>query len=796
MILIITHDSADFDAIASSSLLGKVFPNSYILKPMSFEEPVLNFLKKNPLSIPFVNRKDLKNWNIEKIIFSDCDVNNELLEHLHLKNIPIEVFDHHSTKGFGSNVSLVLSLFKNKLKNINREEALLSLLGIYQDTGNLTYESTKPADFSASSFFLQFKPQIHRIPYYIKLFEIDIKGISIINEIIENGVIIGPRYFQIMVSHYNSSMYYFGHSLLLNHLINLLNLKGILVLFIFKNKTFLTGRSSTNNIDINTILNKIKKGKGHVMASTRILKKGNEHDIEREIKNIVSEFIFTKPIDFYLKYIDIKPYLLNKSYEEFISSKTSLWNYYDNYVKNSILTIQYKSRFLSPKIYKVLLPKILTDTILIPQRQRKKHPILLSFKKYFSNYFSSDILKLFSNISNIAMNNRIEVYLVGGIPRDLLIARLNAKSKIAIEELDFVISKGNAIDFSKILNEQLKGKLYFYEDFHTATIKLNNISLDFATARSEIYTKQGGLPKVEHTDLYNDLKRRDFTINAIAISLNKKSFGHIIDYFGGQLDIRKGYLRILHQKSFFDDPTRVLRMIRFKNTLNFKIQAKTEKLLQFSLNFGIFQSVKGVRLTRELSQLFQNDPLKSIEELIHYNLLFELFGIENIDLLRIRLLNSSINWLQILKPELHIKKYLIIFGYIFRLSKNMNSDLFIFKKREQQITKEIMSVKIPKFLSASSRYTTFYKYFGKLSIETMLFIIVEIKENMREHYIKFLLKLIQTKPLLTGGEIFKMGIKGVKIGQTLEKLKRLQLEGKITSKDDAKNYIKRLLNGI
>ncbi|MCD6578951.1 hypothetical protein J7L48_05705, partial [bacterium] len=430
MILVITHDGSDFDAIASSMLLTKVYTNSFILKPENMEEPVLNFLKETNIEISFIKKQDLKLKEIDKIIFSDRDLNSNLLNELKIKNIPIEIFDHHTNKGFGSNVSLVLNCFKKYLKKITPNEALLALLGIYQDTGNLTYGSTEKTDFSASAYFLQFKPMIHRIPYYIKLFEIDINGIKIIKSIIDNSVTIGPKYFRIMISHYINKEYYFGYSLLMNHLINLLDLKGIFVLFIFKNKTFLTARSAAKDLNVNDILNKLQKGKGHPFASTRVIRRNNHHDVKRELKHTVTEFIFKRSLGSYLKFVDIKPYIEKAIKDKVLSSKISLWDYYDNYVKDLRPQIKFRKYILSYRIFKEILPRVFFKPVLIPQKDRKKHPILLSFKKYFSKYFSVSIIDLFQQIKQIGDKDHLNIFLVGGIPRDLLIAHLNSKNKI------------------------------------------------------------------------------------------------------------------------------------------------------------------------------------------------------------------------------------------------------------------------------------------------------------------------------------------------------------------------------
>ena len=122
MKLIITHDSADFDAIASSLLLAKIF-HGYVLKPQSFEEPVLNFLKQNKI-VPFITEEEIEPQNIDTVIFSDRGKDNTLLKKLGLNSKKIVVYDHHENSLFGSNTSLIYYKFGNKLKKLTANEAL------------------------------------------------------------------------------------------------------------------------------------------------------------------------------------------------------------------------------------------------------------------------------------------------------------------------------------------------------------------------------------------------------------------------------------------------------------------------------------------------------------------------------------------------------------------------------------------------------------------------------------------------------------------------------------------------
>lgn len=171
-------------------------------------------------------------------------------------------------------------------------------------------------------------------------------------------------------------------------------------------------------------------------------------------------------------------------------------------------------------------------------------------------------------IKNSAVQNGEKVFVVGGVVRDLI---LNKK----IKDVDFLI-EGSAIDFCKKSNFKIKS---IHENFNTAKIEIEGEEIDVASTREETYPKAGCLPVVQNvgTEIKKDLKRRDFTINSIAINILTNE---IIDPFCGISDIEKKILKILHDKSFIDDPTRILRGLDFKYRFNFEFDEKTEDLIK------------------------------------------------------------------------------------------------------------------------------------------------------------------------------------------------------------------------
>lgn len=194
------------------------------------------------------------------------------------------------------------------------------------------------------------------------------------------------------------------------------------------------------------------------------------------------------------------------------------------------------------------------------------------------------------------------VYLVGGVVRDLLLGRPTLDVDLAVE--------GNAPSLARRLGKLLDGKVVTHPRFGTATFKRGPVSLDFVTARSEIYARPGALPTVSAGTIQDDLARRDFTINAMAIHLAPQRFGELIDPHNGKRDVDRGLIRVLHRESFRDDPTRIWRAIRYEQRLDFRLEERTEHLLRSDA--PTMESVSGDRLRHELERILQEERAEKV----------------------------------------------------------------------------------------------------------------------------------------------------------------------------------------
>jgi tRNA nucleotidyltransferase (CCA-adding enzyme) len=202
-----------------------------------------------------------------------------------------------------------------------------------------------------------------------------------------------------------------------------------------------------------------------------------------------------------------------------------------------------------------------------------------------------------------ALDGLAPSYLVGGAVRDLLRGAVAVDLDVAVE--------GDARSVARALAERLGGAAREHERFGTATVRTDELSVDLATTRREVYPEPGVLPVVEEAGLDEDLARRDFTINAMALGLSGDDLGHLYDPCDGVPDLEEGLVRVLHQRSFRDDPTRLLRALRYEARLGFRMDPATELLARDAATEGGLRTVSGARVRDELMDLLAEPELPS-----------------------------------------------------------------------------------------------------------------------------------------------------------------------------------------
>ncbi len=366
-----------------------------------------------------------------------------------------------------------------------------------------------------------------------------------------------------------------------------------------------------------------------------------------------------------------------------------------------------------------------------------------------------------SKVVNFFLNSEYKAYLVGGILRDTLLDRKTRDIDISV--------CGDAIKAAYQLNRILKGKIEVHNDFKTTTILTGRTRIDIAMTRDETYPKPGALPVVFESDIYGDLRRRDFTINSMGLLISKTN-PRLIDSFFGLKHLENKWIKVIHPKSFMDDPTRMFRALRYKNRLNFKLERRTEKLLIEASWLRVLKKVSKQRILNELKLIFEEDTyLRTLKDLHKY----EIFTFDI----------KKLNTLKKIPPDLKYYHFLSLLEDNFPLSNEEAKIVSNFRNFER-IKQSLKRAK-----SNSEIYYSLHNV-DKSLIRTIFLLYKSLRTKIRKFY-----ALNNIKPLLNGDDLKDLKIKpGPIFREILTGIHKMQLDKKIKTKKEAKEVVKKWLN--
>jgi len=330
----------------------------------------------------------------------------------------------------------------------------------------------------------------------------------------------------------------------------------------------------------------------------------------------------------------------------------------------------------------------------------------------------------------------------------------------------------------------LGGKVLIHRRFGTAKLHYEKSSIDFVTARQESYAHPGALPIVFPGSIKDDLQRRDFTINSMAIHLNGNSLGKLLDPCNGKDDLENGLIRVLHPKSFIDDATRMFRAIRYEQRFSFNIEADTEKLL--SENLPILSTVSGDRIRHELELIVRERfPEKSLRRAA--------------ELGAISWIHPSIHsnsWLEdkfrqardmVTNPPIALYLSLLL----YHLSREEGEELFIrlrFPKSTAQIIRDTLHFK-EKLLSLAApelAYSAIFRLLeGTSTLSIMASALASDSKLIQQRLHLYLDKLRHVRTSLDGEALLAMGVSpGPQLGEILRTLKEAKLDQRTNSREE------------
>jgi tRNA nucleotidyltransferase (CCA-adding enzyme) len=394
-----------------------------------------------------------------------------------------------------------------------------------------------------------------------------------------------------------------------------------------------------------------------------------------------------------------------------------------------------------------------------------------------AQYLPQQLLGVAQDISSQATKLGQRAYLVGGVVRDLLLGYPSF-------DLDLVV-EGDALKLAQQMAEISQAKLLIHARFGTAKLRYENFTLDIATARGETYARPGALPVVTPGTLKDDLSRRDFSINAMAISLTSNDYGELVDPYQGKSDLEHHLIRILHPKSFSDDATRILRALRYEQRLGFKLEPQTAELLERDI--PMLDTISGDRIRHELELIFrEKQPEFVIKRLADLGVLQKISPF---------LIGDG--WIaekfekarRLKKPNQLSSLYfcLLIYSFSERGIDQFLNRLNISAKLSRAVRDTLrLKTKLSLLDKSSMKPSEIYYLLHQYEPLALQANAIASESSMVHYHLQlFLTELRYVRTCLNGEELKRLGISaGSEMGEVLQSLHKAKLDGKVNTKAD------------
>ena len=681
MDIIVSHNNTDFDSLASMIAAKKIYPDAELVFAGKLNRNVREFMALHKDTFSFNLFRDIPVQEVDRLIMVDTKSPSRIGEArvlLDKSGLEIHIFDHHPgnsddvngsyevVENIGATTTLLVEIIKQQNLLINSFEATVLALGIYEDTGCLTFPNTTPRDAEAVAYLLSNGAKLSVVSEFIDR-PLSDKQKNLLNILIVDSETFDISGVKVLITQGAIEEYVGGLALLVHKLIDVANVDVTVAVVLMDDRVHLVARSKEEIVDVAKLLAGFNGG-GHPTAASATVRGGKVDEIVREIKELLRKNVRPEVVAENIMTTPVKMVQMNKTIEE--AAKILLrYGHTGLPVVDGEKLVGIISRrdvekakhhglghapvkgFMSRKVKTVTrqatlqeiqdlmidfnigrLP-VLDDERIIgivsrtdvlrtlhgenyPGRYERvfniTQPIVCigdNIAELMSKNLPYSIRELLGQISYLADREGFTVFAVGGFVRDLI---------LGVENLDIdIVVEGDGHVFARYLAEFVCGRVKIHEKFGTAMVILpDNFRVDVATARTEYYEYPAALPKVEESSLKQDLYRRDFTVNAMAITLSEKSFGGVVDYFGGRRDLEEGIIRVLYNLSFVEDPTRILRAVRFEQRYGFKIESQTLALAKNAIKSKMLAKLSVDRVREELKHIMgETSPIGAIQRM-------------------------------------------------------------------------------------------------------------------------------------------------------------------------------------
>jgi tRNA nucleotidyltransferase (CCA-adding enzyme) len=872
MDVITTHVNADFDCLGAMVAAGKLYPHALMVFSGSQEKSMRDFfLKSTSYVLNFTRLKDLDLSKVTRLILVDCQHSlriGRFAEILKRPGLEVHIYDHHPESSgditpnggvireCGSSTAILTLILREKKVVINSTEATLMMLGIYEDTGSLIFTSTTVDDYQAAAWLLERGANLNTVSDFITQ-ELTAEQISLLNDLLKSLKTTVLKGVEVSIAH-ASVDHYIGDIAVLAHMMrDMENLQALFIVVGMGSRIYIVARSRIPEVNVGEIMHNFGGG-GHataasatvkdltilqvlakleqilrdrvnprrvagdlmsapvktIPASTRIADAGDlltRYNVNAmpvmdigNMSGIISRNIVEKAIYHGLGDLPVSEYM----HTEFVKAAP------DTPIAEIQEYIVGHDRRLMPVFDGDELVGIVTRTNLLrymysgeelydlardnlPVRSRE-------VERLMSKLLSPRVVQMLRDLGRVGKDLELPVYVVGGFVRDLLLGIENDDIDVTVE--------GNGILFAETFASEFGCRVKSHEKFGTAVIVFpDGFKVDVASTRLEYYSSPGALPTVERSSLKMDLYRRDFTINTLAIQLTSPDFGHLIDFYGGQRDIQERLLRVLHNLSFVEDPTRVFRAIRFEQRLDFHIAKHTENLIKNAVKMDFLDKLGGKRLLTELVHILcERDPLRAVDRMNELGLLRFINPNLRMRAGTRKVLEEAkkiVSWFELLFLDWHGEKWAVYFLAICesltdeqflatctRLAVNERYKEKLFEmRRKAGEALDIMQRKTAR--DTTVKRSDIYHWLKELPLELLLYMMAKTDNDEVKRFISLYFTQLQNiHCFINGRDLHELGVPvGPRFRELLDMVLDARLNNLVQSREHELQFVKQQL---
>ncbi len=870
MDVIATHVNADFDCLGSMIAARKLYPEAILVFPGGQDRGLRHFLIQSTLYAYNIQR--LQEINLEEITrLILVDVRNlkrigALADIVHKPGLEIHVYDHHpqdanSVQGsfediqnVGATTTILTKIFQRKGIAPDPEEATMMMLGIFEDTGHLLFNSTTADDYHAAAFLLEHGANLNTVADFL-VREMTHEQVSLLNELLTSRRSKLINGIEISIAHASVDYYVGDISSLVHKLKDIENLDILIVVVRMEDRIFMVGRSRLPELHVGEMFQELGGG-GHSYAASatvrdmplaqaldaiqlllekhvrsavfardlmsspvmtlveedsvktarQLMTRFNFNAVpivnaDRSVVGIVTRQIVEKTVYHRLAKLQVAEVMTSDF--RTVSPDASLGE-----LKQAI--IEFNQRCL-PVIDAGELVGVVTRTDLLKHllagqdvgiesrgevlQKRRGELKRKNLKNMIEAQLPAHAQDLLFQLGAVADREGFKIFLVGGIVRDLLLRKPNLDIDIVVE--------GDGIAFAQRFAKSTSCRVRPHEKFGTAVIVFpDGFKVDVASARLEYYDAPASLPKIEYASIRHDLARRDFTINTLMVGLNHESYGQMIDFFGGQRDLKDKAIRVLHNLSFIEDPTRLFRAVRFEQRLGFKIGAQTERLMKSAVRMNLVKRLGGVRILNELELILSEAHiLPALERLHQFDLIKFVDRKIKFDQACRQLLiaaGRASNWFDLLYTgESYHRWQLYLLCLFDRQSESSvkktvewlnitGGDQTMFVDQRSYALRLLKQFRQNRKGQGAPENSQLFQWLSGLRLEILLFMMAAAPDDdVRKWLSRFVNRLRHTRIVLDGGDLIALGLApGHRFRQIFKVLLDARLDGLVETKAD------------